>query len=58
MADYLDCLLKKPCRRFSYLALAFKSLDPTNISNIYQNFYILKSNVEENQNLELIYYKS
>lgn len=58
VADYLDCLLQKSYKRFLYLALAFKSLGLISISNIYQNFYVLRSNIEENQNLELIYYRS
>lgn len=31
--------------------------NPISISNICQKFYILKSNIEENQNLEPIYYR-
>lgn len=33
-ANYLNYTLEKPYERFSCLALALKSLDPTSISNI------------------------
>lgn len=37
--------------------LAFKSVDHISISNNCQNFYMLKSNIGENQNLKPIYFK-
>ena len=57
-ADYLDCILEKPCERSPYLALVFKSFDLISISNIYQNFYISRSDMKKNQNSKPIYCRS
>lgn len=58
MANYLDCILEKSCKKSSFLALIFKSPGFIGISNICQNFYTLKFNIKKNQNSNPIYYRS
>lgn len=50
--------IKKSYRRSLYLVLILKSTNFISISNICQNFHTLRFNIEENQNLEPIYYRS
>lgn len=57
-SDRLFSILEESCGRSPYVALTLKSANLTNISNIHQNFHMSKSDIEENQNLVLIYCRS